>query len=83
MPTPKRKQPIPTARKRPTRAEILKGIGWKPLPVGFLPEAVRKAENRRMQDEIVAWTLGMWDHMEKLDHPKAAKAKKLPARRKT
>jgi hypothetical protein len=77
---PKRKRPIPVTDKRPTRAEILKGIGWKPLPVGFLPEKVRKAEDRRMQDEIVAWTLGLWDHMERLKRP--TKARKRATRRK-
>jgi hypothetical protein len=78
---PKRKLPIPAAGKRPTRAEILKGINWKPLPIGSLPEAVRKAKNRRMQDEVVAWTLGMWDHMESLKT--SAKGTKRPTKRKT
>jgi hypothetical protein len=77
---PKPKQPTPAADKRPTRAEILKGIGWKPLPVGSLPEKVRKAENRRMQDEVVAWTLGMWDHIERLET--TAKRRKRTTKRK-
>jgi hypothetical protein len=80
MPTPKRKQPTPTSDKRPTRAEILKGIGWKPLSAGLLPEKLRKAENRRMQDEVVAWTLGLWDHMQTLK--KTARSRKRATRRK-
>jgi hypothetical protein len=79
----KRKRPTPPPGKRPTRAEILKGIGWKPIPVGLVPEKDRKAENRRMQDEIVSWTLALWDHIDQLDHPKkTVKGQKATARRK-
>jgi hypothetical protein len=71
----KRKHPTPAAGKRPTRADILKGARWEPLPVGILPEKLRKAEDRRMQDYIVSWTLGMWDHLNRLDSPKKNSAK--------
>jgi hypothetical protein len=66
----RRKRPVPVSDKRPTRAEVLKGAGWEPLPVGILPEKLRKAEDRRMQDYIVAWTLGLWDHVHRLDKPR-------------
>lgn len=71
----KPKTPAPGFGKRPTRAEILKAAGWEPTPVGLLPEKLRKAEDRRMQDYLVSWTLGMWDHMKRLDNPKAASAR--------
>ena len=49
---------------RPTREEILKGIGYTPLTFPenlHVPEAVRAAEDLAMQDYIVGWTLGLWD----------------------
>jgi len=49
---------------RPTREEILKGIGYEPLtfPASLhVPEALRAKEDRAMQDYIVAWKLGLWD----------------------
>lgn len=79
-PVAERKQPIPVSGKRPARAEILKGIGWKALPAGLLPENVHKAEDRRMQNEIVAWTLGLWNHVNGLKT--ATKWRKPAARRK-
>jgi hypothetical protein len=69
----------PVEGKRPTRAEILKGVGWKPLSAGLMPEDVRKAEDRRMQDEIVAWTLGAWDNVNgKKDNRQEEKARNSP-----
>jgi hypothetical protein len=32
-----------------------------------VPEAVRAAEDLAMQDYIVAWTQGLWDHINKFD----------------
>jgi hypothetical protein len=49
---------------RPTREEILEGIGYEPLtfPASLrVPEALRAEEDRAMQDYIVAWTQGLWD----------------------
>jgi hypothetical protein len=51
----------------PTRVEILKGIGWKPLKMPGVPAAVAKAENRRMQDYLVNWTQGMAAHIEMVE----------------
>src|SRR5580700_8175773 len=63
---------------RPTREEVLKGIGYKPLVMGKgVPEHVRAAEDRAMQDYIVAWTQGLWDHINKFD----AAANSQPAER--
>ena len=53
---------------RPTREEILEGIGYTPLTFPenlHVPEAVRAAEDLAMQDYIVGWTLGLWDHINK------------------
>jgi len=72
MPTiPKRKrpkakchQPIPVTDNRPTRAEILAGINYQPLePMEGVPEWVRAAEDQELQDYLVAWTQGVWDHI--------------------
>ena len=55
---------------RPTREEILEGIGYTPLTFPeslHVPEAVRAAEDLAMQDYIVGWTLGLWDHINKSD----------------
>jgi hypothetical protein len=44
---------------RPTRGEILGGIGYEPLtfPASLrVPEALRAEEDRALQDYIVAWT---------------------------
>ncbi len=81
MAAPKNKRDVQGADRRPTRAEVLKGIGWKPIRSAALPPAVLKAENRRMQDELVAWTLGLWDHAQKLKN--ASKGKKRRAKRKS
>ena len=63
---------------RPTREEILKGIGYKPLVMGKgVPEYVRAAGDRAMQDYIVAWTQGLWDHINQFD----AAANSQPAER--
>src|ERR1700727_2189429 len=63
---------------RPTREEILKGIRYKPLVMGKgVPEYVRAAEDRGVQDYIVAWTQGLWDHINKF----AAAADDQPAER--
>jgi len=63
--THKRIQNLPMKKakqSRPTREEILKGIGYRPLVMGKgVPEYVRAAEDRAMQDYIVDWTLGLWD----------------------
>jgi hypothetical protein len=32
-----------------------------------VPEYVRAAEDRRLQDYIVNWTQGLWDHINKFD----------------
>src|ERR1035441_6661421 len=52
----------------PTREEILKGMGWEPLCLPGCPPKVVEAENRRRQDEIVAWVRGMSAHIEKCEH---------------
>jgi hypothetical protein len=52
---------------RPTREEILEGIGYEPLtfPASLrVPEALRAEEDRAMQDYIVAWTQGLWDFVQ-------------------
>jgi hypothetical protein len=63
--------PIKKAKQsRPTREEILEGIGYTPqtFPESLhVPEAVRAAEDLAMQDYIVGWTLGLWDHINKFD----------------
>ena len=65
-----------TKLSRPTREEVLKGIGYKPLVMGKgVPEHVRAAEDRAMQDYIVAWTQGLWDHINQFD----AAANRQPA----
>ena len=83
LPIKKAKQP------RPTREEILEGIGYTPLTFPeslHVPEAVRAAEDRAMQDYIVAWTQGLWDHLHKVDasadrqRAGRARAKALPSR---
>ena len=58
---------------RPTREDILKGMGWKPLKVPGVPRPVLDAENRRMQDEIVGWVQGLSAHIDKGDAAKARK----------
>ena len=66
--------------KPPTRAEILKGMGWKPFKMGpGVPAAVVEAENRRMQDYIVGWAQGMAAHIAKVD---AAERTRKQAQRK-
>jgi hypothetical protein len=55
---------------KPTREEILEGIGYTPLtfPASLhVPEAVRAAEDLAMQDYIVGWTLGLWDQISNFD----------------
>jgi hypothetical protein len=67
LPTKKAKQSRPK-QSRPTREEILEGIGYTPLtfPASLhVPEAVRAAEDMAMQDYIVGWTLGLWDFINK------------------
>jgi hypothetical protein len=63
--------PIKKAKQsRPTREEILEGIGYTPLtfPASLhVPEAVRAAEDLAMQDYIVGWTQGLWDFVNKSD----------------
>jgi hypothetical protein len=63
--------PIKKAKQsRPTREEILEGIGYTPLTFPeslHVPEAVRAAEDLAMQDYIVGWTLGLWDHINNFD----------------
>ena len=81
--------PVKKAKQgRPTREEILEGIGYEPLtfPASLhVPEAVRAAEDLAMQDYIVAWTQGLWDHINKFaattDHQPVghARAKASPS----
>jgi hypothetical protein len=63
--------PVKKAKQsRPTREEILEGIGYTPLTFPeslHVPEAVRAAEDLAMQDYIVGWTLGLWDHINNFD----------------
>src|ERR1035437_2142033 len=62
-----------TKHTKPTRQEILKGIGWKPLeaPPG-VPADVVEAENRRMQDGIVGWAQGLAAHIDKYEQTQEA-----------
>src|ERR1700691_974654 len=66
-------QDLPMKRAQQTktpREEILEGIGYTPLTFPerlHVPEAVRAAEDLAMQDYIVGWTLGLWDHINKCD----------------
>ena len=57
--------PIKKAKQsRPTREEILEGIGYTPLtfPASLhVPEALRAKEERANQDYVVAWVQGLWD----------------------
>ena len=49
---------------RPTREEILEGIGYTPLTFPeslHVPEALRAKEERANQDYVVAWVQGFWD----------------------
>jgi|ERR1700728_2578977 hypothetical protein len=63
--------PVKKAKQsRPTREEILEGIGYTPLTFPeslHVPEAVRAAEDLAIQDYIVAWTQGLWDHINHFD----------------
>jgi hypothetical protein len=57
---------------RPTREEILEGIGYTPLtfPASLhVPEALRAAEDLAMQDYIVGWTQGFWDFIHAHENP--------------
>jgi hypothetical protein len=72
---------------RPTREEILEGIGHTPVTFPenlHVPEAVRAAEDLAMQHYIVGWTPGLWDHINKCDAAAGcqragrARAKHLP-----
>jgi|SRR5580658_7816770 hypothetical protein len=60
--------PIKKAKQsRPTREEILEGIGYTPLTFPeslHVPEAVRAAEERANQDYVVAWVQGLWDFIQ-------------------
>ena len=62
-----------TKQAKPTREEILKGMGWEPLKVPGVPRAVLAAENRRMQDDIVNWVQGLSDHIDAAGARKPAK----------
>jgi hypothetical protein len=69
---------------KPTRQEILKGMGWEPFKMGpGVPAAVVEAENRRMQDYIVGWAQGMAATIAKVDAagkgPKQAQRKPAKA----
>ena len=69
---------------RPTREEILEGIGYTPLtfPASLhVPEAVRAAEDMAMQDYIVGWTLGLWDFINKSDAAADPNRQDVPARK--
>ena len=55
---------------RPTREEILEGIGYTPLtfPASLhVPEALRAKEERANQDYVFAWLQGLWDQMINFD----------------
>jgi hypothetical protein len=52
---------------RPTREEILEGIGYTPLTFPahlHVPEALRAKEERANQDYVVAWVQGLWDFIQ-------------------
>jgi hypothetical protein len=68
-----------TKQAKPTREEILKGMGWEPLKVPGVPRAVLAAENRRMQDDLVGWVQGLSAHIDKVDA--AAKERKVQRKR--
>ena len=59
---------------RPTREQILDGIGFEPLTMPGVPEDVCAIESEALQDYLVAWTQGAWDHVTayERDHGKAA-----------
>ena len=40
-----------------------------------MPEAVRAAEDLAMQDYIVGWTLGLWDHINNFDAATGGRAR--------
>ena len=48
---------------RPTRQEVLDGIGFEPLTMPGVPEDVCAIESEALQDYLVAWTQGAWDHV--------------------
>ena len=52
---------------KPTREEILKSMGWKPLKMPGVPRVVVEAENRRMQDYVVNWVQGLTAHLDKVE----------------
>jgi len=67
-----------TKSSRPTRKEILTGIGYKALePAAGVPEEVRAAEDRELQDYLVTWVQGMSEHIASYDKTLKARAKKV------
>jgi excisionase family DNA binding protein len=67
---------------KPTREEILKGIGWEPLKVPGVPPEALEEENRRLQDDVVAFVQGLSAHLDKVDAA-AGKGRKKPQRKRT
>ena len=63
---------------RPTREEILEGIGYTPLtfPASLhVPEALRAREERANQDYVVAWVQGFWDLIHEQENDPDPRAK--------
>jgi hypothetical protein len=71
--------PIQKAQQsRPTREEILEGIGYTPLtfPASLhVPEALRAKEERANQDYVVAWVQGLWDFIQAHENDPDPRAK--------
>ena len=67
---------------RPTREEILQGIGYQPLvcPEG-VPAEVCEAEDRELQDYLVGWAQGAWDHVTAYEREQVKAAGLEPDRR--
>ena len=64
---------------RPTREEILAGIGYTPLtfPASLhVPQALRAKEERAHQDYVVAWVQGLWDFIQAHEDDRDPSAKR-------
>lgn len=53
--------------KKLTRAQILKGIGYKALKDPRVPAPVLETENRATEDYLVAWAQGLAAHVDKVE----------------